>query len=240
MEFFEPKVTPCSIVELRRSIGKKGDAKSDASVRVDFKINPESITDTLKANINKVQLINSTLPRSIINGTTGREVSFKALLYGMSNEVLNPVQSPNQGDKFSLKDFGINAFSNIASKSAVYLVPFASNIIQGLQSLDNLIGSNLFGQSEFTINKNFNGDTVDYKIDQLMHLLVSPKNNKTSARQVTITGYPFFESKVFYVTEVTANRKFFDPKLNTQVAEVTISLIQAGSLTDSGFSADRL
>lgn len=192
-------------------------------------INPESIQEKLTNNINSVQTVNANLPRHIINGTKGREITFTILLHRMENadnkNVDNSFKPDLGGSPFDIGGFA-KGFVSGAITQGISLIPFAKNIAQGISTLSNLTGLNILGD-EFSINKKITPDSVEESITELFKMISTNRGNKPATR-VQVSPYPAFKDKTFYISEIVVNRKFFDSKLNTQFAEVTITMTQVG------------
>lgn len=194
--------------------------KNDSLSGVTFLINPESIQEVVKSNLDSTQLVNSNLPRQIGSGTKGREITFTLLLHGMFS--------------YTGQNTRKNTFSesSIASKlsGVAQLVPFASNVVRGIESIADLLNKNLLTNADYlldTKNKKTKMD-IDNTITTLFSFQVPP-DGRTTLVPIIMLGYPAFSGMDFYITNIQVTRKFWDKQLNTQFAEVQISLVQIGS-----------
>lgn len=220
---FDPKASKTASVQI-------SPFRATSDIRpVTCLINPEAIVEKLTSNINSVQTVNANLPRHIINGTKGRELTFTILLHRMENADNKNVDSSfkNQlgSSRFDAKGFAKGLLS-AGITQGISLIPFAKNISQGISTLANLTGLDILGD-EFSIKKKINPDSVEESIAELFKMISTNQGNKPATR-VQITPYPAFANKTFYITEISVNRKFFDPKLNTQFAEVSVTMTQVG------------
>jgi len=194
--------------------------KDPSALSIVCSINPESISESVALNIDKVQLINNNLPRSIVSGTKGRTVTFTLLLHGMA-------KPGTAGLNFS----GGNSSTFISA--ATSLVPFSANIIRGIQTIQDVIGS-ISSKPEYpTPQQSTNYLNVDKQISDLFKMQV-PKDGNTTHSPVKLLGYPVYEGMNFYIENIQVNKKFWDQQLRTMFAEVQITLFQVGKNNQFG------
>jgi hypothetical protein len=232
------------IFELEGYLSKTATLVSTNGTAIPFQINPESIRDTTRTSIASVPTINSNLPRRIINGAEHREISFTALFHGMTKYKADKVSANKRIDKSSA-DIGslVGVSGRTLTNAGVNLVPFASNIVRGVKTVTDLAGidsQGIFRDEEFKITTDYETADIESVIKMLLHMQI-PLHNRAPMHRVKVLGYSAFKGMEFYITEVSINRRLWDKRLNTQFAEIRITLTQLGANTKVGrfFSRSR-
>lgn len=208
-------------IELRGVDPLNGRPKSDS--RVICFINPETITETLPMNIDKVKTINSNNPTSVVSGTNGRTVSFTLLIHGFNQRT--PGTSEGTGRRGNLNTF---------VTSAANLIPFSANVVRGIRTaldIANILGSSNDGPQYPLHNRPTTYSGVENQIEALFKM-VAPSSGKTAHEKVTIIGYPSYDGMLFYLENIQVVRKFWDNELRTMFAEVTVTLFQTGNISN--------
>jgi hypothetical protein len=200
---------------------------SSARLSLPFQMNPETIRESVKTKIDSVYTINSNLPRSIITGTEGREISFTAIFHAQLKQKdlkLGGAYKSSWVDRLGLNK------GNLIS-TGVTMVPFASNIARGVKTIADLSGyggNGYIKDNQFEITSDYETADIESVINLLYRLQVA-RPATTNVQRVQIFGYPAYRNLDFYIAEITVNRRMWDENLRTQFAEVQLRLVQAGA-----------